>query len=581
MLIFGFADRTIREHAVRGRAMPLWWAVAVAAALTVVACGLTPPEAPETPGQPNFLVIVADDLGFSDLGLMGSEIRTPNLDALAATGTVLTNFHVAPTCSPTRAMLLTGVDTHPAGLGTMSGEQSVEQIGQPGYEGVMSDRVVTVATLLREAGYQTYHVGKWHLGAEPGQQPTDRGFERSFGPARGGASHFSDQLRMFFDDEENSRALYLEDGKPVERLPEDFFSSESYTDKLIAQLEGGRGDGRPFFAYASYTAPHWPLQVPDEWLDRYAGTYDAGWDTLRARRVAALRDRGLIPDNTQSPDLVAWEDPWHTLTPVKQRHASRRMELYAAMVENLDHHIGRLLAYLTQSGQFDNTLIVFLSDNGAEGNLVNRIAADWNWVERRFDNRLENLGRRGSYVFTGPGWAQASTAPFGYYKAFPSEGGTRTPAIFSGVGVNGGITSQSFATVKDLTPTLLDLAGVPRPRGLFNGRAVASIEGSSLAPLLSGATNRVHNTDYEVGWELFGRRAMRVGDWKILWLYEPYGEGRWWLFDLASDPAETNDLSRDRPEKLAEMVAAWDRYAAANQVVLPASDAGYGREDPW
>ncbi|MEM9183190.1 MAG: arylsulfatase, partial [Pseudomonadota bacterium] len=142
-------------------------------------------------------------------------------------------------------------------------------------------------------------------------------------------------------------------------------------------------------------------------------------------------------------------------------------------------------------------------------------------------------------------------------------------------------TSQSFATVKDLTPTLLDLAGVPRPRGLFNGRAVASIEGSSLAPLLSGATNRVHNTDYEVGWELFGRRAMRVGDWKILWLYEPYGEGRWWLFDLASDPAETNDLSRDRPEKLAEMVAAWDRYAAANQAVLPASDAGYGREDPW
>jgi arylsulfatase len=257
------------------------------------------------------------------------------------------------------------------------------------------------------------------------------------------------------------------------------------------------------------------------------------------------------------------------------------MELYAAMVENLDFHIGRLVAYLKSTGQYDNTLILFFSDNGAEGNLINRIVEDHGWVERRFDNRLENMGRRNSYVFTGPGWAQASTAPFRFYKAFPAQGGIRTPAVAAG-GLTGATGIRgAFASVKDVAPTLLDLAGVPEPGGDYRGRMVAKIEGASMAPLLRGRSDRVHGDDYTMGWELFGRRALRRGDWKITWLYPPYGDGRWWLFDLSSDPAETTDVSERYPEKKAELLAAWADYARANRIVLPNEDAGYGREDPW
>ena len=539
-----------------------------------------PPE-DESPRQsrPNFLVIVADDLGYSDLGVMGSEIRTPNLDRLAGEGLLLTNFHVAPNCSPTRAMLLTGVDTHPAGLGTMEGEQSPEQLGQPGYEGSLSSGVVSVATLLRDVGYHTYLSGKWHLGWERGDYPGDRGFERSFGPIRGGSTHFNDRLRLFFRGSERSTATFLNDGEVVERLPDDYFSSQGFTDRLIEQIESGRDSGRPFFAYAAYTAPHWPLQAPEEYIDRYVGVYDDGYDKLRAQRVAALRERAIVPTHTRIPDLVGWEAPWDSLSPDQRARSARTMEVYAAMVENLDHHVGRLVTYLKSINQYDNTVILFFSDNGAEGNLVNRIIPDHGWVEREFDNRLENIGRINSYVFPGAGWAQASTAPFRFYKAFPSEGGVRTPAIVRWSGASASGVSDTFASVKDVVPTLLELAETQHPAPRYQGRAVAPLEGASMVPLLRGDSDVIHNDTYVMGWELFGRRALRRGDWKILWVYAPYGESRWSLFNLENDPAESVDLAAKQPEKLAELLAAWDDYATRNQVVLPAQDAGYGRHD--
>lgn len=550
----------------------------------LMACASPGPPVGEkaAPGGPNFLVIVADDLGFSDIGFMGSEIRTPNLDALAAGGLVLTNFHVSATCSPTRAMLLTGVDAHPAGLGTMRGQAAPEQEGQPGYAGVLSRRVVTVATLLREAGYHTYLAGKWHLGDAEGMLPTDRGFERSFGPTAGGASHFSDQLSLFYPGRPPTRARFVEDGQDVAQLPEDYFSTDFFTSKLIEQIESGRDDGRPFLAFATYTAPHWPLQAPEDYIDRYAGVYDEGYDVLRERRVAALRARGIVPADTQTPGRLPWVAPWTRLGDEQRLIAARRMELLAAMVENLDHNIGRLVDYLRRTGQYRNTVILFFSDNGAEGNPVNRIVDDPEWVEREFDNRLQNMGRRHSYVFTGPGWAQASTAPFRYFKAFPAEGGIRTPAIVAG----GGATLRegfdgAFVSVKDVAPTLLDLAGVAHPGEVYRGRGIAPLEGASMAPFLAGRAATVHDADHVMGWELFGRRALRRGDWKIVWLSPPYGQSRWQLFDLANDPAETTDLSDRNPQKLAELVAHWDAYAERNGVVLPATDSGYANEDPW
>lgn len=572
------------------------------AALTVlVALGATgPATAPAVAGdltgpgevqRPNFLVILADDLGYSDPGYMGSEIHTPHLDGLARRGLVLTDFQVSPACSPTRAMLLSGTSAHAAGLGTMWDEQSPEQAGRPGYEGRLSERVVTLAELLRKAGYLTALSGKWHLGRGPGHRPTDRGFERAFGPVHGGSSHFSDRSALFSAGGPPGPADYEEDGGPIEALPDDWFSSTGFTDKLIEQIEDEdtAEEPRPFFALAAYTAPHWPLQAPEAFIDRYAGVYDTGWDALRGKRVAALQAHGIVPSGIDV-DRLPFVKPWTDLAPEDRRRESRVMEVYAALVEHLDHEIGRLLAWLDATGRRETTWVVFLSDNGAEGNPVNRIVDDHAWVARTFDNRLENIGRPGSYVFTGPGWAQASTAPFRLFKTFPSEGGTRTSAVFAGPGVRAGgfddPRSRALATVQDLMPTVLELARVHHPAlkedgSSLAGSAWAPPTGRSLVPLLEGRSECVHAPDSSQVLELFGRRSVRREHWKALWLFEPYGQSRWTLFDLSRDPGENNDLADRHPEVLSRLVADWEAYAKRNQVALPARDAGYAVEDDW
>ena len=524
--------------------------------------------------RPNILLLVADDLAYSDLGVLGSEIRTPNLDALARDGRILTNFHVSPACSPTRAMLFSGTDSHLAGLGSMAGELDDNQKGQPGYEGYLSDRVVSVASLLRDAGYQTYMAGKWHLGVEEPQGPHRRGFERSFALLSGGASHFSDALPLT---ESDAPAPYREDGRPA-RLPEDFYSTNFYTDRLIEYIRDGLENERPFFAYAAYTSPHWPLQVPDDELDRYRGVYDGGWDELRRKRQAGLENLGLVATESRTTPRLPWVAEWGSLASEEQRRESRKMELYAAMVENLDANIGRLIDFLQESGVYDDTFVLFFSDNGAEGNPIQHLAGE-EWLARRFDDRLENMGRRDSYVFYGPGWAQATTAPYRYFKTFPTEGGIRVPAIvrFRGAGTAAPF-QDAFASVMDVAPTLLDLAGASRPGSRYEGRDVLPMKGVSLLPFLEGKAESVHETDYVTGWELFGRRAIRQGDWKLVWLGEPYGDGQWGLYDVAEDPAESNNLALEHPDRVRELETLWDAYAKDNGVILPTRDMGYANE---
>ena len=542
----------------------------VIALLFVPACSRSSEEA----DRPNFLVLVADDLGYSDPGFLGSEIRTPSLDALAEQGLVLTNFHVAPACSPTRAMLLTGADSHLAGFGTTAGDFDENQRGQPAYLSYLPDRVVTVATLLRDAGYHTYMAGKWHLGAGPGQRPHERGFERSFALLPGGASHFSDRAPIV----SGSSVPYVEDGEGVE-LPEDFFSSTYYTDKLIEYLRDGAEDDRPFFVYAAYTAPHWPLQVPDDEIDRYRSLYDEGYDVLRERRTRSLISQGVVNEKQAVSARLPWVPPWESLSPAAQRVEARTMEIYAAMVENLDHNIGRLLDFLRATGQYENTVILFLSDNGAEGNPIGSMYDNADWIPARFDNRYENMGRVNSFIYSGPGWAQASTAPFRLFKTFPTQGGIRVPAIvrFSGL-QRSGTRSDTFASVMDVAPTLLELAGI-EPPDTHRGREVTPIQGRSMVPFLDGASDTVHEADFVMGWELFGRRAIRKGDWKLVWLFEPYGDEEWMLFDLASDPSESNDLSEQFPEKMRELLSEWDAYMRENYVILPGYDTSYALEE--
>lgn len=530
----------------------------------------------QSDSRPNIVLILADDLGFSDLGAYGGEIRTPNLDALARDGVRLTNYHTGATCGPTRAMLMTGVDHHRAGLGinAASLRRMPELRTRPGYEGLLNDSVVTVASLLNESGYHTFMTGKWDLGTRPGKLPTDRGFDRFFGLPAGGASHFSDAIGMFSPAPD---AAYFENDRRIEQLPDDFYTSAAYTDRLLGFIEERPDDGNPYFAYLAFTAPHWPLQVPDDWIERYRGDYDEGWHVIRQRRFERQLELGLLPAGSELPAQNHAVPDWESLTPVQREVELKRMELYASMVELMDLHIGRLIDAVTASTDRE-TIVVFLSDNGSEGNDIGGIVDNRHWIAATFDNRLANMGRPGSYIWLGQGWGQATVSPFRNFKSFLTGGGIRAPAIaYSTAGrfLKGGQKDQ-LVTVMDVTPTILELAGAAHPADSEADNGPLRMNGHSALDYLSDEADTVHGNS-AVGWELFGSRALFQDDWKAVLLWPPEGNGQWNLYDLASDPTETRDLGQVHPDRLASMIDAWNAYAEENNVVIFDKDMGYGR----
>lgn len=536
---------------------------------------------PARTSRPNVLLIVADDLGYSDLGSFGGEIKTPNLDALAARGMRGMDFHVAPSCSPTRSMLLTGTDNHIAGIGNMGEWMGPTQRGRPGYEGYLNHRVVTVATLLRDAGYHTYMAGKWHLGEKRDQWPAARGFERDLTLLQGAGSHWSDMLGLL---QSEPKVTYTRNGELLAQLPEDYYSSKDLTDFLIQSIDENDQDGRPIFAYLAYQAPHGPLAVPDEWRDKYKGRYDEGYDAIREERLARQKQLGIIAPDVVSFPRLSTIPAWNTLTDEQRRQAARKMELYAAMIEYMDDQVGRLIGHLKKSGRYDDTLIVFLSDNGAAGEDMAELMAKLaptakDWFARTFDNRLENWGRRGSSVEYGPSWAQVSSVPLRLFKGVVAEGGIRTPLIVSGPGVkHEGSINGSLLHVMDIAPTVLESAGVEHPsrRG---GSELPPLQGRSMWLLLAGREREIRTDTDWLGWELFGNRAIRRGDWKLLYLLKAAGgTGDWELFNLREDPAELHDLSAKHPGTRKALLALWEEYVTRNGVVL--SDAGpYARPE--
>jgi arylsulfatase len=576
--------------------------LSVIAALSAVqllsACGTSSaPLAPSTTTvaastgtkRPNVLIILADDLGYSDIGAYGSEIHTPNLDALASAGTVLTNFHSTPLCSPTRADLLTGADHHIVGVGGLIQTTLPYQTGED--YGGFNDKARTIAEILQDAGYHTYMAGKWHMDAKGPQQ---WGFEHSFAlaPTAGNGNNFPP-----YDGGNGADEPWYEDGTQV-TVPADFFSSDYYASKLISYIDAERGDGRPFFAYLAFQATHNPIQAPAAYLDRYAGAYDAGYETIRAARIAKQKALGLIPqDFLPSPGLpitslspsnpeVLLNTPWSALTPGEQQTEARQMEIYAAMTENMDADIGQVIDYLKQSGQYDNTLIVFMSDNGPDGN------GDVN-PSGTVDNSLANYGKPGSYITRSVGWSLVSSAPFKGFKASIFEGGTSVPAIFKLPAAQAHAQSAALASALDLAPTILAQTGVPDPGTAYKGRTVAPLEGFSLLPLVRGEVASVRGPNDALVEEMYDHRYVIKGQYKLertdplYYGWSVLMDHNWQLFDILGDRGEVTVLDERDYHALTEtvdipgdpynatvdgLVADWQAYVQRTGLTLPPAE---------
>ncbi len=519
--------------------------------------------------RPNIVIILVDDLGYSDLAMYGGEVPTPNIDSLAKSGMMFTNFHTAPTCSPSRAMLLSGVDNHRDGLGNMEELLTPAQKNKPGYEGYLNKQIVPLPQMLKDAGYHTYMAGKWHLGKEPGYHPADRGFEQSYAMLQGGGSHFN-----LLGELPNSTLTFLDNDRPAKTLVTNYYSSQFYTDKLIEYIDKNKGDGKPFFAYAAYQAVHEPLQAPDEYINKYIGKYDIGWDKLRQQRFNRQKQLGLIPDYLPYPARWPMVPAWNSLTPEKQKYNAKIMAVYSAMLDDLDHHIGRLIDHLKEIGQYDNTVFVFMSDNGASGlDFYENDKPSYDaWFKNvGISNTYDNIGKVNSYISLGLNWAEVSTTPLLWSKAREAEGGTRVPAIVSYPrgGVMPGMRTETFAHELDIVPTLLGYAGVNIPGDTYNGRPFIPLDGHSMRPLLEGKTDHIYKANEAIGQEVFGtgNNALVLGDWKILLLAPPWGDNKWHLYNLRMDPRELNDLAGVYPEQLKKMVALYDKYAKEKGIV--------------
>jgi arylsulfatase A-like enzyme len=568
--------------------------------LSLVACGGSSIEA----RRPNVLVIVADDMGYSDIGAFGSEIATPNMDALAGDGRLLTNFRTAPACAPTRAMLMSGTDSHIAGAPQLEVNTSALITARnapfgvsfgfddvPGsYGGRLRANVATMPELLRDAGYHTYMVGKWHLASihrstptpgfyfEPAAYPKQKGFERSYALLNGAGAHFAPTpgKPTTYD-----AATYTEDDVAftATSLPTDFYSTKNFTDKLISYIDSNISDGKPFFAYAAYTAPHWPLQAPDADMAAQVGRYNEGYEVIRARRIEKMKALGVVPrDFAPHPGLASVAEGgtgkkrWAELTVQERALQARAMEVYAAQVANLDTHIGRIVRYLKDKGQYDNTVIFFMSDNGADNTPATGGAITSSTV-------LADVGKPGTTFAYGERWTEVSSAPFRLWKAFTgAEGSVSVPAIVKLPGnAKAASASNSTMLVKDLLPTVLDYAKVALPTGTYAGRAITPITGVSLRAALESAdaAHPVRPAAESVAMEYFGLGYVLRGDgWKLGQSTIPgvnvtsYAQVPWRLYNLTTDRGETRDVSGENPAIVADLLAQWDKYVAENEVLL-------------
>jgi arylsulfatase A-like enzyme len=508
---------------------------------------LRSPQAAEAASRPNVLIILADDMGYSDLGCYGGEIHTPRLDALAQAGLRFTQFYNAARCCPTRASLLTGLYPHQAGVGSMTGNQ-----GTPAYQGYLNDRSVTIAEVLKAAGYRTYMSGKWHVGEKKGHWPLDRGFQRYFGLINGASNYFNN---VYYRDPSRGQTILLDD-QPFEvpatteamwQRNEGFYLTDAFTDHAVTFLDEHRSE-QPFFLYLPYTAPHWPLHAFPADIAKYEGKYSAGWDRLRQQRYRKQIELGIIDASVKPAQTDEQVAPWNEATAEAREEFEIEMAIYAAMIDRMDRNIGRVIDKLKQMGQFDNTLILFLSDNG--GCHTTPV----------FEHLQGTPGGPNSFPCYGFMGAELSNVPFRKYKQFIHEGGIASPLIvhYPNLIKKGRIQTQAGHLI-DIMPTLVELCGARYPV-MRNGKRIKPMPGISLLPALRGG--RLTRKD-PLYWEHVGNRGVRVGDWKLV-AAKP--DLTWELYNLTEDRTELNDLSERFPEKREQLIQIYEKWAKANGV---------------
>jgi arylsulfatase A-like enzyme len=532
------------------------------AALCIIAtsCSETEQTAPEmvedvVDTRPNILFIVADDLGFTDIGAFGGEIPTPNLDELAMEGLRLNNLHTAAACQSVRTMFMSSNGVS-AALETRSSPNSQRN-------NLLKLEYAIIPELLQEAGYATYMTGKWDLGLDEGYTPATRGFDRSFVMLHGSSSYFAETFLV------GDELGFQDDGQPanVNDLPEDFYVTEHYTDKMLKYLQSHE-DGQPWFAYMPYTSPHWPLQLPDDWLDRYEGAYDMGYDKLREQRYASAIAVGVLPANSSMEDFEPLAEPWDNLSDEEKARYSRAQGLYAGMVEYLDMSIGRVISYLEASGQMDNTVIVFMSDHGASSgehgvNTGRGPQGGGPSMPDNIDNSYDNFGKVNSFVDHGRGFGESASAPFKNLKGTIDEGGLRAAAfVHYSAAVAGGGVSSAFMSGLDLLPTFMEIAETEHPGvSTFRGREVKGILGTSAWAHLTGQAETVHSgTSNTVGWTRGGGGVLIRGDYKAINTVPPGQRGTtdWRLYNIVADPGEHQNLAVEQPELVAELATEWE-----------------------
>ncbi|MFH4967274.1 arylsulfatase [Gaetbulibacter sp. M240] len=509
--------------------------------------------------RPNILLIVADDLGYADLGCFGGLVETPNIDQLASRGIRFSRFHTSPLCAPTRSMLLSGNDNHIAGMGLMGYRSNTV-----GYEGRLTNRIATVPEVLKLAGYHTYMAGKWHLGTDSISNPAKKGFERSFVNLLGAGNHYDDQ-GLFSD---FPKTPYTEDGKPAHWNNGDY-STDFFTDKLIEYIDSNQNDNKPFFAFAAYTSPHWPLQVDEKYWKKYEGKFDAGYEALKKANLETLKKAGIVPEDAVLPPNSSRVKPWDSLSEDQKMMERRKMELYAGMVDNLDFNIGRLVEHLKSIGAFENTLIVVLSDNGAAAEDFYYHDYFSPFLKEHFNDDYAHMGEPNSFISYGPQWAEAGSAPFKYFKGVTTEGGINTPMIMAGPGVAlQNKIEDCLVTVMDLAPTFYDLAKTSYPDSI-NGKGIYPLKGISLVPLVSGSSKDVHGPDYVFGLEHSNMSMIRKGSWKITNLSRPFVEDSFKLYNLKQDLAEIHDQKKLHPEKYKELIEEWKTFKKDMLIQIP------------